>query len=627
MCGINGFLDFKRKYARDARHDIVHRMNDRIIYRGPDSEGIYDGDWFTMGMRRLAIVDINSGNQPIFNENNTISIVFNGEIYNHRKLREQLRANGHIFKTDSDTEVVVHLYEEKGTDAFAELDGMYAFSIFDYNKNIMIVVRDRMGEKPLYYSYSNEYFYYASELRSIIDLGVVSKEIDSYALQLYLKYTYIPAPYSIYRNVRKLRAGHYLTINSVGEVKDDQYWNLTRKSEYENISYSDAKERLRELLDDSVRLRMDCDVPYGAFLSGGIDSGVISALMVKNSKIPIDTFTIGYEDKSYDESENARWMANHLGTRHHEHILTYKDTIDAMNVVSNHFDEPFADSSAIPVFLVSKYASQYVKVVLTGDAGDEMFLGYDKYAIDYYLNMYRRMPAIGKKSLDVLLKIIPDKSVLSRKIKKVIAGSNQDSFSKRNNLMKLGFKDSEVDRLLLIDAVSADDIDLAKEFFETSPLADELARTQYTDIKMVLEGDMFAKVDRMTMLNSLESRTPLISNEIVEFAYNIPLDYKLDGKNKKKILKETFVDLLPEGYDKLPKKGFGVPLDHWFRNEMKEELTDLLSAERIKKQGIFDAKYVENIVAEHMSGKMNRKGELWSLYVFEKWMDNVGGNI
>jgi asparagine synthase (glutamine-hydrolysing) len=193
--------------------------------------------------------------------------------------------------------------------------------------------------------------------------------------------------------------------------------------------------------------------------------------------------------------------------------------------------------------------------------------------------------------------------------------------------MKLGFKDSEVDRLLLIDAVSADDIDLAKEFFETSPLADELARTQYTDIKMVLEGDMFAQVDRMTMLNSLESRTPLISNEIVEFAYNIPLDYKLDGKNKKKILKETFVDLLPEGYDKLPKKGFGVPLDHWFRNEMKEELTDLLSAERIKKQGIFDAKYVENIVAEHMSGKMNRKGELWSLYVFEKWMDNVGGNI
>lgn len=622
MCGINGFLDFKQAHTRAYRYALVHEMNEKIKHRGPDAEGIYDGKWLTMGMRRLSIVDLKSGNQPIYNESGNIVIVFNGEIYNHKSIRKQLEKRGHIFKTDSDTEVIVHLYEEFGSLSFHKLDGMFVFSLYDGRKDKLYIVRDKMGEKPLYYAYNSEWMSYGSELRSLMALGLIDKELEKDALTLFFTCTYIPAPYTIFKNVFKLRAGHYLSVKSDGEVCDKQYWDIMINSEYANLSYGDAKAELRRLLNDAVRKRMNCDVPYGAFLSGGIDSGVISALMVKNSDEPVNTFTIGFDEKEYDESRNARWIADYLGTKHHEYILNYKEAAGVAKKVIRHFDEPFADSSALPVYLVSEFASQYVKMVLTGDGGDELFLGYDKYAIDYYLNKYLKIPAIGRKMIEGLTEHLPDKTVVSRKVNKVIRNAYVDDFTKRKRLMQLAFKEDEIEQLLNPEYRSLISTELVKSYFYKAPSHDNLARTQYADIKIALEGDMLTKVDRMTMYHSLESRAPMLSSKIIDFAYSIPLEYKLQGNYKKRILKEACADLFPQGFEKLPKMGFGVPLDHWYHNEMKEELTDLLSERRLKKQQILNANYVTNILNEHFAGRINRKFEIWCLYVFEKWYED-----
>lgn len=627
MCGINGFLDFKQSHTEERRHALVHEMNEKIIYRGPDAEGIYDGRWFSMGMRRLSIVDLKSGNQPICNEDGSVAVVFNGEIYNHRSLRRQLEKRGHLFRTDSDTEVIVHLYEELGPSSFHKLDGMFAVSLYDSRKDRLYVARDKAGEKPLYYAYGNGWMCYGSELRSLMATGLIGRELDRDALNLFFTYTYIPSPYTIFKDVRKLRAGHYLCIGPDGSVQDRQYWDVTVKEQYACLSYEDAKAELRRLLNDSVKKRMDCDVPYGAFLSGGVDSGVVSALMARNSDRPVSTFTIGFEEKEYDESGNAKRVAEYLGTKHHEHILSYKESAGIAEKVIGHFDEPFADSSALPVYLVSEFASRYVKVVLTGDAGDEMFLGYDKYAVDYYLDRYLRIPAAGRKMIEGLAGRLPDKTVISRKANKVIRNAYMDDFTRRRRLMQLAFKDEELQKLFVPEYRSRVPAELAGGYFEAAPLKESLARTQYMDIKMVLEGDMLTKVDRMAMCHSLETRAPMLSSKIIDFACSIPLEYKLQGRDKKKILKEACGSLLPKGFDKLPKMGFGVPLDHWYRNEMKEELMDLLSEERLNRQGIFNGSYVAEILAEHFSGKVNRKCEIWCLYVFEKWYERcLGGN-
>ena len=599
----------------------MHEMNEQIIYRGPDAEGIYDGSWFSMGMRRLSIVDLKSGNQPIYNEDGSIAVVFNGEIYNHRSLRGQLKKRGHVFRTDSDTEVIVHLYEELGPASFRKLDGMFAFSLYDGREDRLYVARDKTGEKPLYYAHGGDWMCYGSELRGLMSTGLIDRELDRDALNLFFTYTYIPAPFTIFKDARKLKAGHYLCIEPGGGMRDRQYWDVTVKERYAGLSYEEAKAELRKLLNDSVKKRMDCDVPYGAFLSGGVDSGVVTALMARNSDRPVNTFTIGFEEKEYDESQNARRVSEYLGTKHHEHILSYKESAGIAEKVIGHFDEPFADSSALPVYLVSEFASQYVKVVLTGDAGDEMFLGYDKYAVDYYLNKYLKLPAMGRKVIEGLAGRLPDQTVISRKVNKVIGNAYMDDFTKRRRLTQLAFKEEELQRLFVPGYESPVPTELARGYFDAAPLKDSLARTQYMDIKMALEGDMLTKVDRMAMCHSLETRAPMLSSRIIDFAYSIPLEYKLWGRNKKRILKEACGCLLPKGFDRLPKMGFGVPLDHWYRNEMKEELTELLSKERLDRQGILNGAYVSEILEEHFSGRVNRKAEIWCLYVFEKWYE------
>lgn len=620
MCGICGFASFKNIYAPEMRHSTVHSMNNSIIHRGPDSEGIYDGDWLTLGMRRLSIIDLSTGNQPIYSNSNTKVLVFNGEIYNYIEMKKDLVDKGYIFKTTSDTEVIVNLFEEYGTKCFEMLDGMFAIALYDIYKRKLYLVRDRMGEKPLYYYLDEEKFIFGSELKCLQSTSLVPTEMNIVALNMYFQYTYIPAPFSIYNDVYKVLPGHYLLISEDGKCEDTCYWELTKKQEFASLSYEEAKFQLFDRVEESVKMRMRSDVPFGAFLSGGLDSGTIVALMARNAKDAINTFTIGLKSEN-DESQRAKRMAEHIGTKHTNFVLDYKDSISIVSEILEHMDEPFADSSCIPEYLVSKLASEHVKVVLTGDAGDEILLGYNKYLINYYADRYLRVPKIFRKGLiEPIIDRLPDKSYFSTKVGKVIQSADKNVFQRRNRMMQMGFKDEESAYLFSKGLFNTSGQKIVSQLYEKAHGKD-IDKTQFVDLHIVLEGDMLTKVDRMSMLNSIETRTPFLANNLVEFAYSIQTDYKLFGKQTKRIMKDTFKNLFPKGYDKLPKSGFGVPIDEWFRQEMREELLELTSEQRIKHQGIFDYDYVKSVVNEHLIGKVNRKAEIWSIFVFQKWYE------
>lgn len=625
MCGINGIIDFNGMYTSSARHDTVHCMNDKIVHRGPDSEGIFDSDHVTMGMRRLSIIDLDTGSQPIYNEDKSVAVVFNGEIYNFIELRNELISAGHVFSTKTDTEVIAHAYEEYGEKAFEKLDGMFAISVYDIRSETVYLVRDRMGEKPCYYHSSKAAFYYASELKSLMHINEIEKQIDKCALNLYLQLTYIPAPYTIFQNIYKVLPGHYIKINLSGIIQDCSYWELSKQFKVsDNLPYEEAKSQLYNMMDKSVKDRMVSDVPLGAFLSGGVDSSIIVGLMTKHSDRPVETFTIGFEQKEYDERERARIAAEFNRTNHHEYVLDFKEALSLLDDILDRMDEPFADSSVLPTYFVSRFAADSVKVVLTGDAGDELFLGYSKYLMGYYGQKYNKIPKFLRKAvIEPIVRLIPDKTVLSRKVRKVIDNSDKDMFTQRLNLMSNGFKTDERHKLLKEELVNNSGLDYIKDTYDLMQQNEELEKTQYTDLKLVLEGDMLAKVDRMSMLNSLETRTPMLAADIVEFAVQLPVKYKLMGKNLKRILKDAFADILPEDFAKLPKSGFAVPLDYWFRNELKPELLEMFSREKLEKQGIFEYSYVNEILEEHFSGKKNRKNEIWTLYVFQKWYDKL----
>lgn len=625
MCGINGFYDLKNKYSIDETYSLVHAMNERIIHRGPDHEGMYQHQNITMGMRRLSIIDLGTGNQPIYSNSKRYVIVFNGEVYNFQEIRNKLEAENYTFYTTSDTEVVVNAYEAYGEKSFDMLDGMYAFSIYDIITGELIIVRDRMGEKPLYYSTTDKgAFIYGSELKSLISSGVINKKIDKHALNIYLQLTYIPAPYCIFEGVCKLMPGHMLKINATGDIEDKIYWDIRNISKNTHIDYETAKTKLYELAEKSVKERMVADVPLGAFLSGGIDSSTIVGLMTRASDRPVETYTIGFHEAEYDERARARLVAELNNTNHHEYVVDYKDALAVIDSIMENMDEPFADSSVIPTYYVSRFASGDVKVVLTGDAGDELFLGYDKYLIGYYDKLLHKLPEPIVKICKKIAFSMPDKSTLSRKLRKVLGNYGKDILEQRIDLMSLGFKENDRQQLLKESYFDNQTTAFIKDrYYSVKSDSTELTHTQYTDISTVLEGDMLTKVDRMSMLNSLETRTPLLSRDIVEFAWSIPDEYKLNGKNKKCIMKDTFSSILPENFDKLPKSGFGVPLDDWFRNDLKSLMQRYLNREKIEKEGIFNWDFVEYVIRNHQSEKINYKFQIWTLLVFEKWIEEI----
>ena len=623
MCGIIGAYISK---SNDLDVEKFNIIRDKLSYRGPDSGGTFNKDNVFLGHRRLSIIDLDTGNQPMFDAKGEISIVFNGEIYNFLTIKEELKTLGVIFKTNSDTEVILEGYLAWGLeDCLKRLEGMYAFSIWDNQKKKLFVVRDKFGEKPLYYTQDENGVYFASELKAIVPF-IYKTKISKKALNLFFSLTYIPAPYTIYENVFKLEPGYFLEISDSG-VQEKQFYNLLEQFEeadkHKIQSYEEAKKQLRDLLFESVRLRMVSDVPLGAFLSGGIDSSIVSAIMSNVSEKPVNTFSIGFKEKAYDESERAKLVADHIQSNHHVYFVDHNDLLGIVDETLSYFDEPFGDSSAIPSMIVAKKAREKVTVVLTGDCADELFGGYEKYLAKHYTDKYNAYPKIARKAFESFVKLIPHANATNhtlRKMKKVITSASLQPDEQYKQLCSLGYNVEEKSKLLKPNFAEDVSQHITKYFNERS--GDELSKTFYSDVKLVLEGDMLTKVDRACMLNSLEARVPFLDSKIVEFSARLPHEFKILVTDKKKILKETFADLLPEEALTFSKKGFGIPIRIWFQKELKEELLSLLSEDFLICQNIFNISYVNKIVEEHMSNKENHSSKLWQLFVFQKWYKN-----
>ena len=623
MCGINGFI---------TTNDIAIQrslsvMNDKIIHRGPDEDGFYvektDSYSIGMAMRRLSVIDLKTGKQPIFNEIKDIVLVFNGEIYNYKELKETHLKNV-SFKTKSDTEVILKLYEKFGTDSFKLLDGMFSFSIYDKKQNKIIITRDFFGEKPLYYIKTNNTFIWASELKSIISQLDQKPAINTKGLELYFSLTYIPAPYSIYENIHKLEANHFIeySIDTKEIVLKNIHENSIKK-EY-NGSFKEATLKTKELVEKSVVSRSISDVPIGTFLSGGVDSSIVSLCLAKNSNTRIDTFSIGFEKKSFDESSKARTVAKLINSNHHEFIINDSHLSDDIDTILLNFDEPFADSSALPTYLVSKVTSGFVKVALTGDGGDEVFGGYNKYQI---FNINKKYTNIVPESIHSLIKSIAnpllktnnDDRGIKFKIKKVL-----DAIDYNNqyywNMISLGFKTHEIN--LLLNNISSPIFDYYKNDLNLNK-TDSLYSLRQIDKHLSLEGDILVKVDRTSMLSSIECRAPFLNKELWDFTNSLPDSFLMNKKSKKHILKEAFKEQFPNGFLDFSKQGFGVPVGDWLRGSLKNELLHYIEKDFIIKQGLFNYNYINNLVNNHILGKEDNAFKVWTFYVFQKWYRNI----
>lgn len=627
MCGIAGF--FSRDRIGIDKASVINNMLNVIYHRGPDDEGYLIQDKIVMGMRRLSIIDITGGHQPIFNENKKVAIVFNGEIFNYKELYADLVKKGHRFSTVCDTETIIHAYEEYGFECMGRLNGMFSFAIWDSDKEILFIARDRIGVKPVHYFHSDQLFVFGSEIKSIIKFPDIKREIDYEALNLFLAFYYIPSPYTIFRGIKKLLPGHYLVLSSNNEIRTEKYWDIKENDLIRNLSFEEHENNIRELLTDSVKRRMIADVRLGAFLSGGIDSSIVVGLMARNSSTPVDTFNIGFKNyRVYDESDRARVIAKFNKTNHHEFVLNYDDLLEVLPKIIWDLEEPFADSSVIPTYYVARETSKHVKVALSGDGGDELFGGYTKYTGDYWLNLYNKLPRFAKELvIERIIEILPAGrgskfKELIRKAKKFLKSNTEFPEHRHHNLMLSFSEDMRFSLFMNSDSLVKDiSQNIVNGFFNKFQRMDSLFKMSYTDLKLALPDDMLTKVDKMTMLNSLEARTPFLDYRLIEYAFNIPSEYKIKGKNGKYILKDSFKELLPREILNKPKSGFGVPVGEWFRKELKPLIEDNLNKTKIEKQGIFDYSYINLILQKHMSEKEDLTPQIWSLLVFELWYD------
>jgi asparagine synthase (glutamine-hydrolysing) len=599
-------------------------MCEVIRHRGPDDEGVFVDEGVALGMRRLSIIDLSTGHQPIHNEDRTVWVVFNGEIYNFRELRAELEAAGHRFYTSTDTEVIVHAYEQWGTQAIARLRGMFGLAIWDVKSKSLLVARDRIGIKPLYYADVNGRLYFGSELKSLLEAPDLPRGVDLDALDHYLSFLYTPRDGSIFKAVRKLPPGHLLTWQN-GRLDIEQYWQLPADEMYSG-SEADAVRDLRAVLCDAVRSHLISDVPLGAFLSGGIDSSLVVGLMTETSGARVKTFSIGFDEPAFDELEHARRVARHFGTDHHE-LVVKPDGVGILDRLVSHFDEPFADSSAIPTWYVSEMARKHVTVVLSGDGGDELFGGYDRYvphprvvAFDRYSpRAFRNVAAIAAAKLP--------HGVRGKNFLRHVARDEQGRYLDAIRFFSTDEKPSllagDVRRALLESGSSRTppldpETRLAKHFerYAHLPWPSQMMRF---DAETYLPEDVLTKVDRMSMAHSIESRVPLLDNDVIEFASSLPASMKIKGERRKHVLKEVAATLLPPEILNRRKQGFGVPLSTWFRGNLRELFADTLLSPASLQRGYFQPIFVRQLVDEHVSGKRDHTLRLWQLVVFEKW--------
>ncbi|NOZ61614.1 MAG: asparagine synthase (glutamine-hydrolyzing) [Calditrichaeota bacterium] len=624
MCGICGVVH--TNFSQRVEESQLRRMTDAIVHRGPDDEGIYVKREVGLGMRRLSIIDLATGKQPISNETGDVWIVFNGEIYNHQELRKELIARGHRFATKADTESIIHAYEEYGERCVEKLNGMFAFAIWDEKKKSLFVARDRIGIKPLYYFFDKKRFIFGSEIKSILQAGEVPRRIDLQALDNFLTFEYIPAPLSVFQDIRKLPPGQTLTLKE-NEIYLRSYWNLQMGQD--EFDPQRTQEKLVEVLQDAVKIRLMSDVPLGAFLSGGIDSSTIVALMAQVMNQPVKSFSIGFEDQTYNELNYARLIAQKYQTEHFESIIR-PNALELMESLIHFLDEPFGDFSIFPTYLVSKMAREHVTVVLSGDGGDELFGGYDTYLAHQIANKYAKLPSWLKKGmvrpLVDSLPPSPKKKGLINRAKRFVEGTKLPSQLQHTRWM-IFLQDAEREMLYTPEMRSgmsdASPYQFILDYFEHSAAqtTDEVNQQMYVDVKTYLVDDILVKVDRMSMATSLEARVPFLDHRVVELAASIPGTAKLQGKKSKVILKEAMRKYLPEEILYRGKEGFSIPIKNWLKNELKTMMLDLLNSDRIKAEGFFDSRFVERLISEHLSGKENHSHRLWALMMFEKWSD------
>ncbi|MBI5742133.1 MAG: asparagine synthase (glutamine-hydrolyzing) [Nitrospirae bacterium] len=619
MCGIAG-CSFA--LIQDNPEAYLQKMNDVMLHRGPD-----DGDFFfdndvALCHRRLSIIDLSSdGRQPMQSADGKFTIVFNGEIYNFLELRKELQGKGHQFRTKTDTEVLLSAYREYGVECLQKIRGMYAFAIWDISRKELFLCRDRIGKKPLYYYYDGESIAFASEIKSMLQIPCVHKVIDPTSVIDYLKYLYVPHPKSIYKNIFKLEPGHFL-IYKKGKINIDQYWDIDFSKPL-NWNAEDIAGQLLAIISDSVKTRLISDVPLGAFLSGGIDSSAVVALMAGTLEGPVKTCTIGFDESAHNEAEYAKEFSRQYGTEHHEYYI--RDNADIDEVIKKlvwHFDEPFADSSMVPTYHVCRVAREIVTVAISGDGGDESFGGYEKYSIDRIENRVRS--------------IVPH--VLLNALCSVFNGSEK-GFTKKIYSLSSTAKLSPAEGYYITNTFFPDDLlgrvlsDVMKKetgdynpgehtlrYYNRANGDDHFSKILYTDLKSFLPGDILVKVDRMSMANSLEVRSPLLDHKVIEFAAKVPSMLKVKGKSKKIILKEAFGKILTSEIMNRRKHGFEVPLDNWFRVELKHMAYDYLFSKDYMSD-FFNVPEIMEIWEKHRMHKANYGTVLWSLFMFSLWFE------
>jgi asparagine synthase (glutamine-hydrolysing) len=619
MCGITGFMYFDGAPASEL---LIREMADVLRHRGPDEGGVHLGNGVALGHRRLSIIDLSSGQQPLSNEDGSVWITFNGEIYNYADLNCSLQ-HAHTFRTRSDTETIVHLYESYPESFVERLRGMFAFALWDERKRSMILARDRVGKKPLYYYVDDEKLIFASEIKSILRHPGLDLTVDECAVSDYLSFGYIPAPKSIYRSIRKVLPGHFVRVRA-GKVEDVKYWDLSFQCETSR-SEAEWREMLLDELNTAVKIRLMSEVPLGAFLSGGLDSSAVVAMMRSYLDTPVKTATIGFAEEQFDESDFARIVSRHLGTEHHERIVS-PEKISTIQTLAWHYDEPFADSSALPTYFVSQVAREKVTVALSGDGGDENFAGYRRYFMDQQENRMRGILPLGirRAVFGPLSVLYPKMDWAPRFLRAKTTFQSLASDHVEGYFATMStFRSYEKPKILSEDAKKClagyDSLDLLRDYYDRADTDDPLSRIQYVDIKTYLTDDILAKVDRASMANSLEVRCPLLDHKFMELVASMPSSLKLNGKTAKYVFKKVLEKQLPAEIIHRNKMGFAVPLAEWFRNGIRDYARTYIVE---REDPYLSTSFVQKIWDQHQTGYRDRSTQLWNVLMFRLWLDS-----
>lgn len=616
MCGICGINAIDKNFLIDQ--DTVKKMANVIKHRGPDNTGYHHEKEISLSHLRLSIIDLASGHQPIYNEDRSKCIIFNGEIYNYLELRNELIDQGHVFSTNSDTEVILHLYEEKKAECLRYLRGMFAFAIWDKDERLLFIARDRLGIKPLYYSLQPKYFCFSSEIKSLLVDQLVTREIHTDSIEQYLAFNYTIGPNTIFENIKKLMPGHYLTLQD-GQLSTFQYWDFN-DIQLTDDPFDVCTQKMGQLIEESVRIRLMSEVPLGAFLSGGVDSSLTVGVMSQLVNTPVKTFTVGYEDaEDVNELDFARIVADHFKTDHHEFILKPQKFFDIVSEVVWHMDEPVAEIATIPLLLLSQLAKKHVTVMLSGEGADEIFAGYPIYRYMNYIENYQKLPSSVRNALSPIIKLFLKGKKEGKYIdwlsqplsKRYIGNGSYFTQRMRDRLLDDGFKET----------LSTQNINsLVETTYNKVSHRDPIAQMSYLDTTTWLPEDLLIKADKMTMAAAIELRVPFLDHKLVEFAASLPSHMKATRTQSKYILKKYAETILPKEIVYRRKRGFPVPLKQWLKNELQDVAKDILLSTSFRQRGIFNSDYVEQLINSHSSGRIDLSKNIWNLLIFEMWM-------